>query len=40
MVLTGRNFRADKAMEMGLVQQLVDPLGMFYVWHFFAAEER
>ncbi|XP_036942298.1 hydroxyacyl-CoA dehydrogenase trifunctional multienzyme complex subunit alpha a isoform X2 [Acanthopagrus latus] len=28
MVLTGRNFRADKAMEMGLVQQLVDPLGL------------
>ena len=39
-MLTGRNIRADNAKEMGLVQQLVDPLGMFYVWHFFTAEER
>ncbi|XP_069706745.1 trifunctional enzyme subunit alpha, mitochondrial [Phaenicophaeus curvirostris] len=27
MMLTGRNIRADKAKKMGLVDQLVDPLG-------------
>uniref|UniRef100_A0A8C7RNM5 enoyl-CoA hydratase n=1 Tax=Oncorhynchus mykiss TaxID=8022 RepID=A0A8C7RNM5_ONCMY len=27
MMLTGRNIRADKAKKMGLVHQLVDPLG-------------
>uniref|UniRef100_A0A8C9Z487 Trifunctional enzyme subunit alpha, mitochondrial n=1 Tax=Sander lucioperca TaxID=283035 RepID=A0A8C9Z487_SANLU len=27
MMLTGRNIRADKAKKMGLVNQLVDPLG-------------
>ncbi|XP_069461679.1 trifunctional enzyme subunit alpha, mitochondrial isoform X2 [Ambystoma mexicanum] len=27
MILTGRNIRADKAKKMGLVDQLVDPLG-------------
>ncbi|KAM8952310.1 trifunctional enzyme subunit alpha, mitochondrial isoform 1-T1 [Pelodytes ibericus] len=27
MMLTGRNIRADKAKQMGLVDQLVDPLG-------------
>ncbi|KAM4695094.1 trifunctional enzyme subunit alpha, mitochondrial [Discoglossus pictus] len=27
MMLTGRNIRADKARKMGLVDQLVDPLG-------------
>ncbi|XP_059211818.1 hydroxyacyl-CoA dehydrogenase trifunctional multienzyme complex subunit alpha a [Centropristis striata] len=27
MMLTGRSIKADKAKEMGLVQQLVDPLG-------------
>uniref|UniRef100_A0A3B3Q760 Trifunctional enzyme subunit alpha, mitochondrial n=1 Tax=Paramormyrops kingsleyae TaxID=1676925 RepID=A0A3B3Q760_9TELE len=27
MMLTGRNIRADKARKMGLVHQLVDPLG-------------
>lgn len=32
MMLTGRNIRADKAKKMGLVHQLVDPLGM----HLFA----
>lgn len=34
MMLTGRNIKADKAKKMGLVHQLVDPLGMFYVGHF------
>uniref|UniRef100_A0A803SKM8 enoyl-CoA hydratase n=1 Tax=Anolis carolinensis TaxID=28377 RepID=A0A803SKM8_ANOCA len=28
MMLTGRNIRADKAKKMGLVDQLVDPLGV------------
>uniref|UniRef100_A0A8K9Y3H7 Trifunctional enzyme subunit alpha, mitochondrial n=1 Tax=Oncorhynchus mykiss TaxID=8022 RepID=A0A8K9Y3H7_ONCMY len=28
MMLTGRNIRADKAKKMGLVHQLVDPLGI------------
>ncbi len=37
MMLTDGNIRADKAKKMGLVHQLVDPLGMFYVWHFFFA---
>lgn len=27
MMLTGRNIRADKAKKMGLVHQLIDPLG-------------
>lgn len=27
MMLTGRNIRADRAKKMGLVDQLVDPLG-------------
>lgn len=27
MMLTGRNIRADKAKKMGLVDQVVDPLG-------------
>lgn len=27
MMLTGRNIKADKAKKMGLVHQLVDPLG-------------
>lgn len=27
MMLTGRNIRADKAKKMGLVNELVDPLG-------------
>lgn len=27
MMLTGRNIRADKAKKMGLVDQLIDPLG-------------
>lgn len=38
MMLTGRNIRPHEAKEMGPVYQLVDPLGMFYVWHFFTAE--
>lgn len=33
MMLTGRNIRADKAKKKGVAHQLVDPLGMFYVWH-------
>lgn len=36
-MLTGGNIGADKAMKMGVVHQLVDPLGMFYVWHFLIA---
>nr|XP_034958585.1 trifunctional enzyme subunit alpha, mitochondrial-like [Zootoca vivipara] len=27
MMLTGKNIRADRAKKMGLVDQLVDPLG-------------
>ena len=27
IALTGRNIRADKAKKMGLVDQLIDPLG-------------
>lgn len=30
MMLTGRNIRADKAKKMGLVHQLVDPLGKMF----------
>ena len=33
MMLTGRNIRADKAKKMGLVHQLVDPLGKTGVEH-------
>lgn len=35
MLLSGKNITADEAKKMGLVDQLVDPLGMLYVWHFF-----
>lgn len=33
MMLTGRNIRADKAKKMGLVDQLVDPLGKELRWN-------
>lgn len=33
MMLTGRNIRADKAKKMGLVHQLVDPLGIVISTH-------
>ena len=29
MCLTGKNIRADKAKKMGLVDHLVDPLGVY-----------
>ncbi|KAM7395092.1 hypothetical protein PAMA_006714 [Pampus argenteus] len=31
IMLTDRNIRADEAKKTGLVHQLVDPLGMFYM---------
>lgn len=37
MMLTGRNIRVDKAKKMGQVHQLVDPLGVFCVCHFYIA---
>lgn len=33
MMLTGRNIRADKAKKMGLVNELVDPLGKEFRWN-------
>lgn len=33
MMLTGRNIRADKAKKMGLVNELVDPLGTELRWY-------
>jgi enoyl-CoA hydratase/long-chain 3-hydroxyacyl-CoA dehydrogenase len=33
MMLTGKNIRADKAKKMGLVDMLVNPLGIRYFNH-------
>jgi enoyl-CoA hydratase/long-chain 3-hydroxyacyl-CoA dehydrogenase len=30
MMLTGKNIRADKAKKMGLIHQIIEPLGMSY----------
>lgn len=37
MMLTGRNINADRAKKMGLVDQLVDPLGQ--TWCFSVARK-